>query len=77
MNEHATTGEIIKEARERAGLSLAGLADQLDRTESSVRSWESGRSVPTLAMAGRLAAVLGVDPGALARAAALAAGGDQ
>lgn len=40
-------GEIIREARRRAGLSQQDLAERLGTTQSVVTRWETGRRSPT------------------------------
>lgn len=40
-------GEIIREARRRAGLSQQDLADRLGTTQSVITRWETGRRSPT------------------------------
>jgi transcriptional regulator with XRE-family HTH domain len=41
-------GRLIREARRRAGLSQAELADRLRTSQSVVARWETGRRAPTL-----------------------------
>lgn len=40
-------GEIIREARRRAGLSQQDLAERLGTTQSVITRWETGRRSPT------------------------------
>jgi len=49
------TGPLVREARTRAGLSQADLADRLGTTQSAVSRWEHGHDEPRLS---RLAAIL-------------------
>lgn len=46
--EYALAKTLI-EARKRAGLTQAGLAEILNTTQSSIARMESGRSLPTMA----------------------------
>lgn len=40
-------GDLIKEARRRAGLTQQQLADRMGTTQSVIARWESGRRSPT------------------------------
>lgn len=42
-------GELIKEARRRAGLTQQELAEKMATTQSVIARWESGRRSPTFA----------------------------
>jgi len=55
-------GEGIRTARRQAGLSQAGLADELGIRQSSVGQWERGATTPTLVIFHRMVAVLGPWP---------------
>lgn len=46
-------GDLIKEARKRAGLTQQELAQRLSTTQSVIARWESGRRSPTFATAVR------------------------
>lgn len=46
-------GELIKEARRRAGLTQQELAQKMATTQSVIARWESGRRSPTFATAVR------------------------
>ena len=52
--------DALREARERSGLSRAGLADQVGVAEVSVKAWETGRRAPKAATQVRVARALGV-----------------
>lgn len=41
-------GQIIREARRRAGLSQAGLAERLATSQSVIGRWETGRRTPSI-----------------------------
>jgi transcriptional regulator with XRE-family HTH domain len=59
-------GALIREAREAAGLSQAGLADALSVSTLTVWRWEHGRTKRLdFGTAVRLASVLGVEPSEL------------
>lgn len=59
-------GEIIEEARHRAGLTQAELAELAGTSRPTLSAYESGRKSPTLATAERILTVagftLGLDP---------------
>lgn len=61
-------GRIIRQARERQGLSREKLAAKLGRTSSTIQRWELEDSDPTFTDVVRLAAIIGVDLGELAAA---------
>lgn len=50
----------IRKYRERAGMDQVQLAKQLDRTNSAVSQWESGRTVPRMPMIHKMADLFGV-----------------
>ncbi|MCA1823916.1 MAG: helix-turn-helix transcriptional regulator [Mycobacteriales bacterium] len=41
-------GDLIREARRRAGLTQAQLAERAGTTQSAVARWESGRTSPSV-----------------------------
>ena len=53
-------GARIRAARERAGLTQAGLAAQIGVTRSAVAQWETGRSGQVGGNLTQIAAILGV-----------------
>ena len=55
----------MREARQNAGLSQQGLADRLGVHQPTVAQWESGRVLPRVDTALRLAAALGTSVEAL------------
>jgi len=61
--------QIITDGRGAAGLSLAGLAAAIERTEASVRGYESGKMIPPIPVLMALADVLELDRADLADAA--------
>lgn len=58
---------VLREARERAGLSQAGLASRAGTSQATISAYESGRKEPSVATFTRLLAATGtrlrVDPG--------------
>ena len=54
-------GDLIREARRRAGLSQAELADRAATTQSGIARWESGRTSPSLDDIQRLIRLCGFD----------------
>jgi Zn-dependent peptidase ImmA (M78 family)/DNA-binding XRE family transcriptional regulator len=58
-------GAQIKRAREKQGWSQAQLAQRLDRTQTSISYWESGRRSPDVDDLFTLASVLDIDVTAL------------
>lgn len=57
------TPSVLAWARERAGLSVKGLAERMGVPESRVEEWESGQTQPTLHQAEKLARVLRIPLG--------------
>lgn len=53
--------QLIRSAREAAGLSFAGLAARMGVTEMAVRSWESGAAKPHALRMPILAKVLKIE----------------
>ena len=53
-------GELIREARRRAGLTQSELAGRAGTTQSAVSRWERGRAEPGLDTLRRLAEVCGL-----------------
>lgn len=65
-------GSLIRDARERLGLSPHRVAELIGRAPGTVRAWERGRTVPADPfVVTSLAAVLAVDETALFRAAGM------
>lgn len=58
MNKAAA---LVKEARRRAGVTQAELAERLGTPQSVVARWESGQRVPSLASIERVARACGLD----------------
>ena len=54
-------GEIIREARHRAGLSQKQLAERLGTTQSVITRWETGRRSPTFEALVRAVRACGLD----------------
>jgi len=52
---------LLREARERKGLSQRELAKRVGVTKAAISHFETGRATPTLATFARLARVLGLD----------------
>jgi transcriptional regulator with XRE-family HTH domain len=61
---------MLKEAREKAGLSQAALAKKAGLPLRSLQNWEQERRVPRLPEAVKLARAVGVPPGDLLAALA-------
>lgn len=57
MKEHS---KEIRQAREAKGLTQAALADLLHVGTSTVRAWENGRNIPSLAIRSRLEEILDI-----------------
>lgn len=55
------TAQLIREARRRAGLSQAELAQRVGTTQSAVARLERGRSVPSLERTRELIRACGLD----------------
>jgi transcriptional regulator with XRE-family HTH domain len=71
-------GGIIRDAREKAGLSPHRVGELIGRAPGTVRAWERGRTVPSDPFAvSSLAAVLAIDELELFRAAGLNPPGRQ
>jgi uncharacterized protein len=54
-----TASDLVREARLRAGMTQAALAEAADITQSVVSAYESGRREPSFAQLGRLIAASG------------------
>ena len=54
-------GRIVREARRRAGLSQAQLAERLGTTQSAIARLERGRSEPSFSKVVAVARVCGID----------------
>ncbi|HEY5878037.1 MAG TPA: helix-turn-helix domain-containing protein [Nakamurella sp.] len=54
-------GDLIREARRRAGLTQAELAARAGTTQSGIARWESGRTSPSLDDVRRLIRLCGLD----------------
>lgn len=54
-------GDLIREARRRAGLSQADLAARAGTAQSGIARWESGRTAPSLGVVRRLVRLCGFD----------------
>ncbi len=54
-------GDLIREARKRAGLTQAELAGRAGTTQSGIARWESGRTSPSLDDVRRLIRLCGFD----------------
>jgi len=59
MNQYVT-GSMIRELRERQGMTQTKLADMLGVSDKTVSKWETGRGYPDIAMIEPLAKTLGV-----------------
>ena len=58
-------GDRLRRARQAQGLTLSQVGAALGVSHAAVSRWETGRRAPSLRLLQRLAAVLGVAPGAL------------
>lgn len=56
------SGNELKIARIRSGLSQRELAAQVDAAENTVSRYETGRQIPSVAIIQKIAAVLDCDP---------------
>ncbi|MBW0014852.1 helix-turn-helix transcriptional regulator [Mycobacterium sp.] len=54
-------GDLIREARRRAGLTQAQLASDADTTQSAIARWESGRTAVSLDDVRRLVRLCGFE----------------
>ncbi len=61
MLNSRTIGDKIAEARKKANLSQAALAQQVSISPQAVGKWERGESMPDITMLNRLGEILGVD----------------
>lgn len=52
----------LREYRENAGLTQEQLGDVLDKSFSTIKSWEAGKSFPNAKMIWRLCEFFGTDP---------------
>ncbi len=61
MPSYPVTGAIVREARQRAGLSQRGLAGRASTSQSVVARIEQGRTDPSTATLARLLAAAGFE----------------
>ena len=54
-------GDLIREARKRAGLTQRELAERAGTTQSAIARWEAGRSAPSFDTVRRLIRLCGLD----------------
>lgn len=54
-------GDLIREARRRAGMTQSALAEQAGTTQSGIARWESGRTAVSLDDVMRLVRLCGFD----------------
>jgi transcriptional regulator with XRE-family HTH domain len=59
--------QALRRARDTSGLSQRAVGEAVGRTGSAVWQWEEGRGAPDQATVTKLEAVLGLEPGSLAR----------
>lgn len=52
-------GDLIREARRRAGLTQAQLAERAGTTQSAIARWETGKSAPSFDNVARLVRLCG------------------
>ena len=55
-----SAGRVVRELRERAGLTQAELAERAGTSQPAVARWEAGEASPSLATLGRLARAAGL-----------------
>lgn len=67
-----TVGELLKDRREARGMTQAGLAAKSGIPIGTLRNYEQGIRVPTLAAAAKLAKALGIPLDQFARCDGLA-----
>ena len=65
MVETKHFGRIMREKRERSGITLKILADKVDMSENALHGIEYGDSDPKLSTVLKIAGALGIDMGAL------------
>ena len=58
-------GQKIRDAREAAGVTQAGLADKIHSTQAQIARYESGEQDMTVIRFLQIAQALGIDPGEL------------
>lgn len=59
MNQYVT-GTVIKELREKKGLTQAELAKALDVSDKAISKWETGRGYPDITLLEPIATALGI-----------------
>jgi transcriptional regulator with XRE-family HTH domain len=59
--------QALRRARETYGLSQRAVGEAVGRTGSAVWQWEEGRGAPDQATVTKLEAVVGLEPGSLAK----------
>jgi transcriptional regulator with XRE-family HTH domain len=57
----APPGDVLREARERQGLSQQEMADRLDVSQNTISGYESGEKLPRTHRLAQVAAGYGVD----------------
>lgn len=64
MNEYIN-GDLIKELREKKGMTQSELAGKIDVSDKTISKWETGRGLPDITLTGPLANALGLSLGEL------------
>ena len=59
MNQYVT-GAIIRELREKSGLTQSELAEKLYVSDKAVSKWENGKGYPDISLLEPIAAVFGI-----------------
>lgn len=62
MNQQSTIGTRIRDARKEAGLTQAGLASSVGRSQNTISDWERGVATPGLDEIFELSKSLEVNP---------------
>lgn len=57
MNQYVT-GAVIKELREKCGLTQAELADKLNVSSKAISKWETAKGYPDISLLEPLASIL-------------------
>ena len=60
QNSYRSTGETLRDARQRAGVSVVELAERIDVTANTIYRWENDAVEPSISTLRQVAEALGM-----------------